>query len=210
MDHQIQIFDKRRGEFDRAACLQFGYRALGSKPESRYSRGSAHFNLFVKGYIDGTVRLFDYRNVQVSAPARIIQGYCDAFRTCRRCLLECNGDHQPKQSSTRSFRDRRLLRSEVMSLIFGHTTHNRKTRCAYGHQIFRIIRHYFCSAYLRCQTLYNLHARCDTPAPHPDNAAMRTNDNSQWGINPEPYAIMEPLQKGCNREYEMVRRLTRA
>jgi len=68
---------------------------------------------------------------------RLAQSYLDASWIRRTCQLECDDDRQRRQSSIRSFRGRRSLLSEVMSLTSGNITHNGQTRC--GYHIFRII-----------------------------------------------------------------------
>lgn len=62
LDLQIQIFDNRKHRsFDRTPDCQFGYRS----PNAKYSRGSTYLSLFSKGYPDGCLCLWDYRNPKV-------------------------------------------------------------------------------------------------------------------------------------------------
>ncbi|KAI0334773.1 hypothetical protein GY45DRAFT_1241766 [Cubamyces sp. BRFM 1775] len=77
MDHQVQLYDTREGGFGRKPWLEFGYRAAPPKPRSasrpvsstfvpklgsRYIRGSTMNSLFARGYGDGVVLVWDYRN----------------------------------------------------------------------------------------------------------------------------------------------------
>jgi len=62
MDRQILLYDTRKAGFNRPPCLEFGYRDTSEKQGSRYVKGSASFNCFGRGYSDGTVRVWDYRN----------------------------------------------------------------------------------------------------------------------------------------------------
>lgn len=65
LDYQMQVFDDRRKHgFNRASDCQFGYRHEGSIA-SRHSRGSAHLSYFVRGYPDGCICIWDYRNSKV-------------------------------------------------------------------------------------------------------------------------------------------------
>lgn len=63
LDYQVH---NRRGGFDRAPCTQFGYPSQIITTEPRYSRGSSNMSYFVKGYKDGSIRLWDFRKVQLS------------------------------------------------------------------------------------------------------------------------------------------------
>ncbi|KAH9894261.1 hypothetical protein C8Q73DRAFT_790821 [Cubamyces lactineus] len=77
MDYQVQLYDTREGGFGRKPWLEFGYRAAPPKPRSasrpvsstfvpklgsRYIRGSTMNSLFARGYGDGVVLVWDYRN----------------------------------------------------------------------------------------------------------------------------------------------------
>ena len=77
MDHQVQLYDTREGGFGGKPWLEFGYRAAPPKPRSasrpvsstfvpklgsRYIRGSTMNSLFARGYGDGVVLVWDYRN----------------------------------------------------------------------------------------------------------------------------------------------------
>ncbi|KAI0370285.1 hypothetical protein BV20DRAFT_1113275 [Pilatotrama ljubarskyi] len=80
MDYQVHFYDTREGGFGRRPWLEFGYRAAPPKPRSasrpagghsasfkpktgsRYYRGSAMNSLFARGYSDGVVLVWDYRN----------------------------------------------------------------------------------------------------------------------------------------------------
>lgn len=65
LDTQIELFDDRKKHgFDRAADCKFGHRSADGK-SSRYSRGSTHLSYFVRGYSDGCVCIWDYRNARV-------------------------------------------------------------------------------------------------------------------------------------------------
>jgi len=64
LDAQIQLFDDRkRHGFNRTPDCEFGHRSVGGKA-SRYSRGSAHLSYFVRGYPDGSICIWDYRNAR--------------------------------------------------------------------------------------------------------------------------------------------------
>ena len=92
MDYQVQLFDTRAGGFARKPRLEFGYRTAApvapsknsrtiadtnpsasansswsgssSTPKhgTRYTRGSTMNSLFARGYGDGVVLIWDYRN----------------------------------------------------------------------------------------------------------------------------------------------------
>ncbi|KAG2146638.1 hypothetical protein DEU56DRAFT_785604 [Suillus clintonianus] len=64
LDHQILIFDRRRGGFDKAPCCTFGYRDAKARFQSSYTKGSIHHTFFARGHQDGTVVLWDFRNVK--------------------------------------------------------------------------------------------------------------------------------------------------
>ncbi|EDR12946.1 uncharacterized protein LACBIDRAFT_323809 [Laccaria bicolor S238N-H82] len=65
LDHQVQIWDKRASGFDRPPKLQLGYRHTGTLSLSSCSKGGALHSYFVKGYPDGGVCFWDFRNVKV-------------------------------------------------------------------------------------------------------------------------------------------------
>ncbi|KAL7282112.1 hypothetical protein ACG7TL_003581 [Trametes sanguinea] len=81
MDYQVHLYDTREGGFRRKPWLEFGYRAAPPKPRnasagrpadagnafmpkqgSRYIRGSTVNSLFARGYGDGAVLVWDYRD----------------------------------------------------------------------------------------------------------------------------------------------------
>lgn len=64
LDHQMIIFDRRMGGFDKAPCCTFGYRNTNAKFQQTYTKGSIHHTFFVRGHQDGTVVLWDFRNVK--------------------------------------------------------------------------------------------------------------------------------------------------
>lgn len=68
LDFQIQIFDdrKKRG-FDRSSDCSFGARCGESMSARSSSRGDSHLCMFAKGFADGTVRVWDYRNTKVKS-----------------------------------------------------------------------------------------------------------------------------------------------
>ncbi|KDQ64753.1 hypothetical protein JAAARDRAFT_118117, partial [Jaapia argillacea MUCL 33604] len=61
LDQQIQIFDVRKGGFNRAPCFLFGARDQDNKPQTRYRKGSSYMSYFSLGYNDGSLRIWDYR-----------------------------------------------------------------------------------------------------------------------------------------------------
>ena len=65
LNDQIQVFDRRK--FSSRPVLEFGRRdTVNSKhTRSRRRKGASYGNHFVRGYEDGVVALFDYRNVKV-------------------------------------------------------------------------------------------------------------------------------------------------
>lgn len=67
LDSQIQLFDvrKQRG-FDRTPDCNFGARCGGSRSIRSMSRGDSEYSLFAKGFADGIVRIWDYRNSKVT------------------------------------------------------------------------------------------------------------------------------------------------
>ncbi|KAH9951765.1 hypothetical protein B0H21DRAFT_717413 [Amylocystis lapponica] len=79
MDRQVQLYDLRKAGFERAPCVEFGYRSRDDKhTDSRYVRGSPWNSLFARGYADGAVRVWDYRQatnvmirVQCQRPAPV-------------------------------------------------------------------------------------------------------------------------------------------
>ncbi|PSR73620.1 hypothetical protein PHLCEN_2v10539 [Hermanssonia centrifuga] len=65
LDRQIQIFDTRKGSFEDTPCIEFGYRQhRGTTTVERFSKGSTQYTLFARGFGDGTVCLWDYRNAK--------------------------------------------------------------------------------------------------------------------------------------------------
>lgn len=67
LDHQVQVYDLRQSNFDKPAVMEFGYRASTSsmKPRDRFQKGSTSHSLFSRGYNNGTLCIFDYRNTAV-------------------------------------------------------------------------------------------------------------------------------------------------
>ncbi|GJE84667.1 hypothetical protein PsYK624_007430 [Phanerochaete sordida] len=63
LDRQVQIFDLRRN-LDMGPVMEFGHRAAPSMSPARhmYRRGSTSHTLFARGYGDGTLCVWDYRN----------------------------------------------------------------------------------------------------------------------------------------------------
>ncbi|KAG1753851.1 uncharacterized protein EDB91DRAFT_1100207 [Suillus paluster] len=64
LDHQILMFDRRMGDFNRTPCCTFGHRSADAKFEPSYTKGSVSQTFFVRGHQDGTVLLWDFRNVK--------------------------------------------------------------------------------------------------------------------------------------------------
>ncbi|TFK76092.1 hypothetical protein BDN72DRAFT_756871, partial [Pluteus cervinus] len=68
LDFQMQVFDNRKpGGHGRAPDCQFGYRhggQLQGQVTLHHTRGSTHLSYFARGYPDGCVCLWDYRNTQ--------------------------------------------------------------------------------------------------------------------------------------------------
>lgn len=58
------MFDRRMGGFDKAPCCTFGYRNANAKFEPSYTKGGMHHTFFARGHHDGTVVLWDFRNVK--------------------------------------------------------------------------------------------------------------------------------------------------
>lgn len=74
LDHQVQIFDTRAQGFDRRPSIEFGHRDTGrggssSSMKHRWRRGSTRHALFARGYGDGSLVLWDYRQPAVSPRA---------------------------------------------------------------------------------------------------------------------------------------------
>ncbi|KAF4619681.1 hypothetical protein D9613_005483 [Agrocybe pediades] len=64
LDFQVQMFDERiKHSFDRTADCYFGARQTSSPAQA--NRGDVKSFMFVKGYQDGVVRMWDFRNVKV-------------------------------------------------------------------------------------------------------------------------------------------------
>ncbi|KAG1780185.1 hypothetical protein EV702DRAFT_964369 [Suillus placidus] len=61
---EMLLFDSRMGGFDKAPCCTFGYRNTNAKFQQSYTKGSIHHTFFVRGHQDGTVLLWDFRNVK--------------------------------------------------------------------------------------------------------------------------------------------------
>ncbi|KAG1874622.1 hypothetical protein DFJ58DRAFT_650321 [Suillus subalutaceus] len=61
---EMSMFDRRMGGFDKAPCCTFGYRNTKAKFQQSYTKGSIHHTFFVRGHQDGTVLLWDFRNVK--------------------------------------------------------------------------------------------------------------------------------------------------
>lgn len=64
LDHQMAMFDRRMGGFDKAPCCTFGYRNANAKFEQSYTKGGIHHTFFARGHHDGTVVLWDFRYVK--------------------------------------------------------------------------------------------------------------------------------------------------
>ncbi|KAF9057757.1 hypothetical protein BJ165DRAFT_1521108 [Panaeolus papilionaceus] len=67
LEYQFEIFDDRIGRgFNRVPDCHFGYRGKGGSL-SRFSRGDINGYAFVKGYDDGTLCRWDFRNLRTPA-----------------------------------------------------------------------------------------------------------------------------------------------
>jgi WD40 repeat protein len=66
LDRQINIYDLRKGFLRGPPVVDMGYRDEGSTCASRYQCGAFKGSLFVRGYLDGTIKLFDIRNPKVT------------------------------------------------------------------------------------------------------------------------------------------------
>jgi hypothetical protein len=70
LDRQVHVYDLRQSTFNERPSLEFGHRDAGSKLRSvQYAKGSLDSarSLFGRGYYgDGSVHVWDYRNVKVS------------------------------------------------------------------------------------------------------------------------------------------------
>ena len=87
LDCQVCIYDRRQSGFDRSPCVQFGYRSVAgkfNKPEARHTRGSVQYAQYVRGHKDGTVKLWDFRNIRVT----IIRSVFRQIRLIDTCFLE--------------------------------------------------------------------------------------------------------------------------
>lgn len=64
LDRQVQIFDVRSANLDRRPVMEFGHRAAPSMGPAKhiYRRGSTSHALFARGYGDGTLCVWDFRN----------------------------------------------------------------------------------------------------------------------------------------------------
>lgn len=66
IDYQTQVFDNRKKSgFGRPPDILFGARAANGVPNRRHSRGDTNLSLYAKGFPDGTVKIWDYRNAKV-------------------------------------------------------------------------------------------------------------------------------------------------
>lgn len=63
LDRQIHLFDLRTPLFTKPPVLEMGYRISDIKKSkySKFVKGDMHQNLYVRGYEDGTINLFDIR-----------------------------------------------------------------------------------------------------------------------------------------------------
>ena len=72
LDEQVQLFDIRAGGFQTQPVVRFGHRtqaenpARHSPPSYRYTRGSLSHCHFARGFADGYVFVWDFRNPKVS------------------------------------------------------------------------------------------------------------------------------------------------
>ncbi|KAF5345639.1 hypothetical protein D9758_015141 [Tetrapyrgos nigripes] len=71
LDTQVHVYDSRKSPKDKYGLLydhksdcSFGYRAeqVAGKPRRRFTKGSTKFCYFARGYEDGMICLWDYRN----------------------------------------------------------------------------------------------------------------------------------------------------
>jgi hypothetical protein len=71
LDEQVQLFDIRAGGFNIQPVVRFGHRAQTtrparhSSPSYRYTRGSLSHCYFTRGFADGYVFVWDFRNPKV-------------------------------------------------------------------------------------------------------------------------------------------------
>lgn len=66
LDHQIHLYDDRtKSGFDRTSDCYFGRRGRTAK----HSKGDTRGSLFAKGFHDGTVCVWDLRNIKVMRQA---------------------------------------------------------------------------------------------------------------------------------------------
>ena len=71
LDEQVQLFDIRAGGFQTQPAVRFGHRmqtnrlARHSPPSYRYARGSLSHCHFARGFADGYVFVWDFRNPKV-------------------------------------------------------------------------------------------------------------------------------------------------
>lgn len=63
-EHQILVYDIRKS-LDKAPDAFFGHRSYSEGPGTRYARGDTEHSLFVRGYPDGTICIWDFRNPKV-------------------------------------------------------------------------------------------------------------------------------------------------
>ena len=77
LDRQIQLYDSRKGNFDREPCLSFGHRNTNGKISSAYTRGSVHLVHFAMANEDGGILLWDFRNSKVGFFSITTGSRCD-------------------------------------------------------------------------------------------------------------------------------------
>lgn len=71
LDEQVQLFDIRAGGFQTQPAVRFGHRVQTNKPARhhsrsyRYTRGSLNHCHFARGFADGYVFVWDFRNPKV-------------------------------------------------------------------------------------------------------------------------------------------------
>lgn len=71
LDEQVQLFDIRAGGFQTKPAVRFGHRTQANGPERhcppsyRYARGSLNRCHFARGFSDGYVFVWDFRNPKV-------------------------------------------------------------------------------------------------------------------------------------------------
>ena len=71
LDEQVQLFDIRAGGFQTQPAVRFGHRTQANRPARhaphsyRYTRGSLSHCHFARGFADGYVFAWDFRNPKV-------------------------------------------------------------------------------------------------------------------------------------------------